>query len=403
MKRYLAAIPLTAALCLALFTGAPSAESKYNLVFLGERMDAGDIRSVTLGGGMQIIDDSLSVLQLNPAMLTLSRKTTFGAAQYFTSDRGESPRLTETDASFKFTSFSFAFPVTKRLSFSVGYRSRYDGDGHILTNKKTGDGEPYGEFFNRSGGLTSYPVSGAFHVSDWFRVGAFYSLERGKYLDRWDIIFADRSKNPAISRIERKFSGTAYGGGVVLMPAKDALLGVTYEGEIDYDTDVKERHTNSISNVSFSETTILPARWTVSGLWKPVRLYAFYATYSFADFKDFEGMAFPAERLYQSQLVSVGMERYRSLRIGGRSFPLRASVTYEKLPYDFPEGERISKLVFGFGTGLNFRSGKGKIDVAIQGGAIGDTQTNGLRNRMIRVYIGVSGSEIWKRERQSEF
>ena len=76
---------------------------------------------------------------------------------------------------------------------------------------------------------------------------------------------------------------------------------------------------------------------------------------------------------------------------------------YERLPYDFPVGERISRLLFGVGTGLHFRSGKGKIDVAVQVGKEGSIDTNQLENRIFRLYVGVSGSEVWKRKRQRKF
>jgi long-subunit fatty acid transport protein len=394
---------LIAAVCLAVQTSTPRSESKYNLVFLGQRMDAGDVRAIALGGGMQLLDDSLSVLQFNPATLTAARKVTFGAAQYFTSDRAQSDELTEQDASFKFSSFTFAFPLTSRATLAVGYRARYDADGHIVTERVTEDGESYGEFFNRRGGLTSFPLTGAFRVSTMLQVGAYYSIEKGSIENRWDIIFADKSKNIATSLVERQLSGRGYGAGIVLQPAGSVMLGVAYEGEIDYDTDVRERHTNSTSNKSYAETTTLPRRWTFSALWKPLQDYAAHGTFSFSDFSDFDGLAFPAERLHGAEVAAFGLEYTKGVGIRGVRLSIRGSVSYERMPYDFPAGERITKLVFGFGTGLNFRSGKGKIDIAIQGGTVGDRRDNGLSNRILRVYIGVSGSEIWKRERQAEF
>jgi hypothetical protein len=56
-----------------------------------------------------------------------------------------------------------------------------------------------------------------------------------------------------------------------------------------------------------------------------------------------------------------------------------------------------------FGMGLKFRSGKGKIDLAFQGGMTGDLSTNEIENRVFRIYLGVNGAEIWQRNRQAEF
>jgi tetratricopeptide (TPR) repeat protein len=356
--RFIKKVIIIAAVFIIVQPSALRSESKYNLVFLGQRIDTGDIRSISLGGGMQLLDDTLSVLQLNPATIAAVRKVTFGAAQYFTSDRGQSEELTEQDASFKFSSFTFAFPLTNRVTLAVGYRGRYDADGHILTQKQTDIGEEYGEFFNRTGGLTSFPVTGAFRVANALQVGAYYSIEKGSYENRWDIIFADKTKNPAKSLVDRQLNGWGYGAGMVLRPARSFMLGVTYESEIDYDTDVRERHTNPSSNRTYAETTTLPARWTFSAVWRPLRDYAAHGAYSSSDFRDFEGLVFPAERLYQAEVATFGLEYTKGIRIRGMSFPIRTSVLYERLPYDFPAGERITKLVFGFGTGLHWRSGR---------------------------------------------
>jgi hypothetical protein len=178
---------------------------------------------------------------------------------------------------------------------------------------------------------------------------------------------------------------------------------VVFAGEIEYDTSVKKVYSNSSSNASYTETSTLPARWSFSTVWTPFMYYNVYGSYSFSDFKKSEGLAFPSERLYRSDFAAVGLEYTKGFRLRGLRLPVRGSVTYEQLPFDFPAGERVTKLLFGVGTGLKFRSGQGKIDIAIQGGSEGNTGDNGLSNRILRVYIGVSSSEIWKSERQDEF
>ncbi|MGD8414890.1 MAG: hypothetical protein PVF33_11700, partial [Candidatus Latescibacterota bacterium] len=94
------------------------ADSKWALVFLGDRVWAGDIRAVGLGSNMQLLEDSLA-LQQNPATTINIRKFTFQTSAYFSSDRGSSDDYTETDASFTFSSFIFAVPLIDRLSVGL--------------------------------------------------------------------------------------------------------------------------------------------------------------------------------------------------------------------------------------------------------------------------------------------
>jgi hypothetical protein len=107
--------------------------------------------------------------------------------------------------------------------------------------------------------------------------------------------------------------------------------------------------------------------------------------------------------LFREEVASVGLEYLRGFPLFGRRFPLRLSFTFERLPYDYPEGERVQRVIGGIGTGLIFQGGRGKIDIALQTGKIGSKDTNGLETRVLRLFVGVSGAEIWKRKRESAY
>jgi long-subunit fatty acid transport protein len=382
--------------------GGARADSKWGLVFLGDRMWSGDVRAVSLGSDLQIIDDSLAV-QINPATFANARKFTFNANVYFTSDKGKSDEWAETDASFKFSSLVFAVPIVPRLSIGLGYRGRYDATSAFVVERETDDGQKYGDFYNRTGGLTSFPFVAGVHIAKFLQLGGYFSVEKGRYVNRWDIVFADPTMAPSNSTQTWDMRGTGYGFGVVLRPPGDVLLGVTYDGEVEYDTDVTEEFTNPINNRKWEQTSKLPARWTVSAAWKFHRLFSAYGTYSYCDFTQFVGLAFPQDRLYTEQLISGGFEYLRGLRIADRRFPIRVGANYTELPYDFPKGERVKSFMIELGMGLKFRSGKGKIDFAIQGGTTGDIETNGMENRTIRIFVGISGAEVWRRHGQTKF
>jgi hypothetical protein len=99
----------------------------------------------------------------------------------------------------------------------------------------------------------------------------------------------------------------------------------------------------------------------------------------------------------------VGLEYLRGVPLFGRRFPVRLSLTFERLPYDVPEGERVVRLVAGLGTGLQLSEGRGKLDFALQTGRIGSRDNNSLETTVLRFYVGVSGAEIWKRKRESAY
>ena len=371
------------------------AESIFGLNLAGERFDVGDARVSALGGFVQTVDDSLGVLQYNPATVAWSKRVSFGVAGYFTRDANSSSEMEERVNATKLTCFSFAFPVYRnRVTLALGYRGRYDPDGMFRVEKETSEGVPYADLFERSGGLFAVPFTVAVDAGNYAKLGAFYSIERGTVESRWVIDF-EEGNSDAVSTEDRRLTGHALGAGFVSRPVPRLSVGLTYESKIDYDVEVNETHTNSSANRTYNESATLPARMTVSASFRAARGFVIYAGGSVSDFNDFEGLQFPRERLAREEIAALGLEyRFRSFRL-----PVRASFRYEQLPYTLPEGEEITRLAFTVGTGLVLRGGRGKVDGALQFGSTGSVDTNTYADRSVRFYFSITGSEDWKRAR----
>jgi len=142
-----------------------------------------------------------------------------------------------------------------------------------------------------------------------------------------------------------------------------------------------------------------PDRWTASVTWRIVRGLTVYGGASMSDFTKFEGLDFPSDRLAHERVASVGLE----YRIHGTRFPIRASARFEKLPYTMPDGEEISRVAFALGSGLLFRTGKGKLDATLQFGQVGSVDTNTYEDKQVRFYISITGSEAWSTKREGRY
>lgn len=384
------------AFVLALVAGGPArAESVFGLNLVGERFDIGDARTGALGGFVQMLDDSLGVLQYNPAMMAWSKRVTFGVAGYTTTNSNKTEDLSQRINATKISTFAFAFPVyRKSVSVGMGYRGRYDPDGEFRTERTTSEGVPYADVYERSGGIWAVPFTIALDTGRRAKLGAFYSLERGRVEDRWTVDFAGTENKDAASSQERLLEGHGFGAGVSLRPFASLSLGATYEGKIDYDVAVVVINTNSNANTASSEKATMPERWTVSAHWRVAHGVNLYAGASICDFTQFSGLQFPSSRLVREEVAALGIE-YRVRRT-----PLRGSVRYEQLPYTMPGGEKITKVAVAFGSGLLFRSGKGKLDAALQFGSTGSVATNGYSDRSVRFMLSIVGSEEWRRKRE---
>ena len=379
-------------------TGPARGESVFGLNLVGERFDVGDGRVVALGGFVQMLDDSLGLLQYNPATVAWSKRVTFGVAGYMTSNANQTEDLERRVNAAKLSMFSFAFPLYRnRVSVGFGFRGRYDPDGDFRVEHTTPEGDAYADGYERSGGLWSVPFTIALDTGRFAKFGAFYSLERGHVQDTWIVDFDDPANQDAVSSQERTVSGDAFGVGASLRPTARISLGVVYESKIDYDVGVEEHYTNATADTAYAEVAALPERWVVSACWRVAHAVSVYAGASVSDFTKFSGFDFPASRLVREEVASLGVE-YRL-----KNKPIRASVRYEKLPYTLPDGQEITKMVFALGSGLMFRSGKGKLDAALQFGETGAVETNGFADRSVRFILSITGSEEWKRKREDRY
>ena len=147
-----------------------------------------------------------------------------------------------------------------------------------------------------------------------------------------------------------------------------------------------------VENVSYARCGTVAAAWRIGTSWRVL------VSFAASDFADFKGMSFAQERLFREESYAFGGEYSKGLPLIGKRFPIRFSFNYQRLPYDFPSGQRVRKIMFGFGTGLRIADGKAKIDIALRAGKVGSLSKNTLEDRLVRLYVSVTGSEVWKRK-----
>jgi long-subunit fatty acid transport protein len=379
------------------------AASVYNQILIGERLEAGDVRSITLGGSTQLIPDSLGVLQLNPAMLALIDRVTIGMNLFVGVDKGSSEEYSERDVSSGFGAFRAAFMLPRGLVFSLGYRARYDPDGTFSTTETTDSGDAFTTTYSKSGGLFSLPLSLSFDLSRFLSFGFTYSFESGFVEERWDRIFEDPTIAPGAGIRKEEVSGNGFGGGVVLHLTKGFMVGANYESEIDYDTEVRDRFTQESLDTSYVSTMRLPAQASAGVTWVVSESFLIAGSYAYSDFSEFVGLNFPSERLGPETSLAVGLEFTKGISLRGARLPVRLGFNYQEYPYEHPEGETLNKWLFSIGTGLKIRGGKGKMDLALQFGQTGSIDPNLIEDRLVRIYVGLSGSEKWSRKGADEF
>jgi hypothetical protein len=373
---------------------------------LGERIESGDIRAVTLGGSMQMFIDSLGVLQQNTALLAKIPRVTIGANQYVAIDEGRSNEYSERDISAVFSGFKLVFPTLVGVRLAAGYVGRFTPDGGFAINDVSSGGDAYSTTYRRSGSLFSLPISLAFDVTRFASIGLTYSFEQGTVEDRYDILFDNRSFSPGVGLKKEDLSGHGFGGGLAFYPLSGLVVGFSYDSKIDYDGEAYEKYTQAGLDTSYATSVTIPERYSLGASWLFGDDYLLLASAAWSDFTKFRGLAFPTDRLLKERDFAVGFEYVRGLRIRSLRLPIRLSLSYHELPFAYPgdpvndpdNQRQVTSYLVGFGTGFEIGSGRGKIDLGILVGRQGSIAENGIEDRLVRVYLGLSGSEVWKRK-----
>lgn len=389
----------------ALLAPSPSkAASVYSMVLIGEAVESGDVRAISLGGSTQLFVDSLGAVQSNPAILSRVPRVTIAATQYLAIDQGRSGDYSGRDVSFTFSSFRAVFPIASLVRLSVGYAGRYDPGSAFSLRGATDGGNGYVKTFEKSGGLFSVPLTASFDAPRIpVSLGLTVSLERGTVQERWDVVFDEREFRPGAGLRRHDLSGTGYGAAAVLYLVEGLVIGGTWESRIEYDAEVYEIYTQSALDTSYGGSVTLPPRVSAGLAYRWADRFMFLASAARADFAEFEGLGFPADRLGREEKYCVGFEYLEGVRLRGRRMPLRLGFNYGRYPFDFPQGRGVTRYLVSLGTGMKIRDGKGRLDIAIAAGKDGSLGENGIEDRLFRVYLGVSGSEAWKRRGGERF
>jgi len=366
----------------------------FSLNFLGERLEAGEVRAIALGGDFQILGDSTEVLGANPAATALCPKVTLGGSQWVGVYWSKSDQFREKDVDVKYPAFAAAFPLHRGLVLSLGYRARYDPDASFTNEKVDAAGETYRETFATSGGLYSVPLALGVRPFRYLALGASFDLERGSLEDSWQISFPGAQASPGGGSQRVEVSGTGFTVGALLFPGPGLVLSAFYDSRVEYELAVSETYTQSSLDTLYSGRAELPPRvggalaWRVSDTWS-LHLGGFRR-----DFQGIGGWGFDPGQLGVEEGYALGVAH----RLGGGK-DLRLSLSVGKLPYRYPPGQDIWEYALGLGTGFEIAHGSGRIDLALRAGKRGSLADNRLEERYLKLFVGVTGGEVWKRKR----
>jgi hypothetical protein len=86
--------------------------------------------------------------------------------------------------------------------------------------------------------------------------------------------------------------------------------------------------------------------------------------------------------------------------IFGEETPLRLGLRWRRLPLRV-DGEPVDEWVASAGYGRGFFAGWSRIDLVLEAGRRGDVELHGVSERFMRLGVGLSAFEQWRRNRRN--
>ncbi len=390
-------------IALALLAAAGArANSQFASSALGIGIGPTHVRGWTMGGLGLALGDTLRLSLANPAGPGGCRRVSMSAVYLADRRRAADPGGEIYFTSSGFPLFEFMIPFGSRVALGFGYDE--DADiGTARTRVPFGPDEdpaiPHTRYFERKGALFRVPAVAAFRLFRDVRIGFrldnyFLNIE-----EVYDLEFDETSVLPTTERLRIGCSGTGATFGLLVPLPGRAEAGLVYTTSASLDGE-RERVGASGALVVEPVGIGVPERigggasisfgtaWTAGAEASLVRWESVEDTVtSPGGYADAVQYAFGVER-------APGRDDPWFLRV-----PLRAGFRLDPLAYRSSSGSEIAGWSVSAGSGFPLGGGRGVCDFGLEYGRLGDRGEIGLEESYLRVLIGFSGQEPWRRRK----
>ena len=370
-------------------------ESVFNLPAFGVPGTGASIRARGMGGaglGLEVDPFSLEA----PAQLTR-----FQQAAFHLSVIGQRTDVEDADRSSEIEDMAFPMgqlvvPAWKGTALGLGYYQFVDFDAAIESTILF-EGDTLPASLRSEGGISVLAPAAGWAIDDRTAVGLSLDLYLGSRLLIRELDTADVTPGAigTVDSVSRDYRAAGFtlsaerrlGRGRVAAiwrwrPSVDSRITVAPGGGL----------------VGRSTEFDLPSELTIGGSSRLSRRMIGSAVLRWSDWG---GVEDPAGGEFGSSVeVGGGIElepASRALWLFGPDTPLRAGLRWRRLPLRV-EGEPVDEWTASLGYGRSFLAGLGRIDLVLEAGRRGDVDTVGIRESFLRLGVGLSAFEQWRRD-----
>ena len=385
----------------------PQSSSTYTRLGLGDIEYSYSARRLGMGQlGTSVADEDF-INSLNPAGWYKLNKTRIEFGLYyngmFLSDNNNKAYFAETE----FSGFTIAFPVSK--IYGIGLAAglvpfsnvSYDVEQTFYTD------DPYRVTYKGSGGLTKLFIGTSYKLPFNLVVGTSLDYYFGnlKYNSRID--FTESTTSFAEYENIYRPEGIGFTFGFISPDISSAIDStnitdfrfggsINYIGSLDLDTVLTSLSSTSSDTISHGKTKAdIPVRLSfgVNAIFN--KEYLLSLDYSYQPWSDFRIGGFSNAGLRNSQKISVGFEYKPIVEVGTfwEQIIWRAGLSFEGTQY-MVNNEGINQYSVSGGLSLPVGN-ENTLDLGILFAMRGTTDSDLIKENVIRLSLGISFGELW--------
>lgn len=372
------------------------ADSLFGLSYFGGPARLADGRIEGRGGVGLAYRDSLNAAITTPTQLPDLTRVTFTIAGQLESRDAEDANGQVGRTKLKIPTLKVALPLGSRAGFGTGFESLRATQWTVV--RPNGDKPEIEETIEREGTQFSVPFELGFRLTPRVVLGGGLLLERGTVRLRYEADLGDGLVDPREVKEDTHEAMTFRVAAAVHDLGPFSVAGY-YVPKHDADVEVRRRGVALDAREDRTRRETRPGRWGVGGRVALWRSWNLGAEVEQEPWSLYEGRAFLDENgervaLEDETTLRLGIEREAVPGPGGRRTPWRAGAYWRNWNYTLG-GNDLTEWGVTLGTGIPFRSGSARADVALGYGRIGSLESNGASEDVFRLVVTVSASEKW--------
>ncbi|MDO5615744.1 MAG: hypothetical protein Q4G16_06115 [Cruoricaptor ignavus] len=325
------------------------------------------------------------------------------------------------------SNISFAFPLSPKLKFGLGYQPYSSKAYEILTSKTLADNSIEANKFTGKGTLSTVQAAVGYKISNEFSLGLRSNFYFGKLYDTEELTFsgAELINGYETSNKVQSFNftaGTAYQK--TLKNDKKLTLGATYTfgttGKMEtyyknstyYYAGIDQKTNESIIEEKKStENNLLPQEFSFGvgygneGKW----FYSTQLDYKKGESIQFLGQPFNFQNSYKISAGGWYLPNYNNFRNYFSRVIYRFGAYYEKgnlsiSPMASATSSNVNRYAVTAGVSLPFATSNinrlNGLDIGIELGKRGTLENNMIRQNFVNLKIGLNFADKWFQKRQ---